>query len=144
MTDYGKRSKPVPPKALSPDALARWRKRERELLTHESESPGSQEAAPQEGHAAAAASAHPADPAGDHDRHGARHKTLMHGQVVFNDLMSTYDCTIRDLSETGALLRLHAPVEIPKAFMLRFGDGQVRQCKVRRRHALELGVEFVD
>jgi hypothetical protein len=29
-------------------------------------------------------------------------------------------------------------------FMLRFGDGRVRRCTVRRRNALELGVEFLD
>jgi hypothetical protein len=155
MTDYGKRKTPVPAKPLSPEALARWRSRERERLSHEHEGHEhesreheghGQDGPENEGHEAAPPADAPDHAAGegDHGRHADRHMTLIHGQVVFNDLMSTYDCTIRDLSETGAKLKLHAPVQVPKAFLLRFGDGQVRRCKVRRRNALELGVEFLD
>ncbi len=145
MSEYGKRATPVPAKTLSAEALARWRSRERNLLSHQAEA---LEAGPAaiETPAAAPHSEAPAVAPGDdtHDRHAERHTTLIGAQVVFNDLMSTYDCTIRDLSETGAKLKLHAPVQVPKAFLLRFGDGKVRRCKVRRRNALELGVEFLD
>lgn len=150
MTDYGKRKTPVPAKPLSPEALARWRSRERERLSHEHDGPENQdhqnEGHRDESHEAVSPADAPDHAAGEdvHGRHADRHMTLIHGQVVFNDLMSTYDCTIRDLSETGAKLKLHAPVQVPKAFLLRFGDGQVRRCKVRRRNALELGVEFLD
>lgn len=141
MSEYGKRLAPVVARTLSPEALARWRSRARNIL---SETP----AAADEGNGAAGPStavpqsAAPADAA--QRRHGLRQKTLIGAQVVFNDLMSTYNCTVRDLSETGARLKLNAPVQVPPAFMLRFSDGRVRQCKVRRRNALELGVEFLD
>jgi hypothetical protein len=144
MTDYGKRKTPVPAKPLSPEALARWRSRERERLSHEHDGPEN-EGHQTESHEATPPADSPDHAPGEdpHGRHADRHMTLIHGQVVFNDLMSTYDCTIRDLSETGAKLKLHAPVQVPKIFLLRFGDGQVRRCKVRRRNALELGVEFL-
>ncbi|GAB2178368.1 PilZ domain-containing protein [Dongia sp. agr-C8] len=146
MSEYGKRATPVPVKALSSEALARWRSRERKLLSHEAEDHDAAPPATPEPPAAAAHSEAPASDAADpaHERHAERHMTLIGAQVVFNDLMSTYDCTIRDLSETGAKLKLHAPVQVPKAFLLRFGDGKVRRCKVRRRNALELGIEFLD
>ena len=71
-------------------------------------------------------------------------KTLIGGKVVFDDMMTVYDCTICDLSEGGARVKLNAPVQLPQVFMLRFNDGRIRQCKLRRRYGLELGVEFLD
>jgi hypothetical protein len=144
VSEYGKRTAPVAAKALSPEALARWRSRARTIL-HPTESDAGHEAAAESD----APVPHAIDPHEDADdaaqrRHAIRQKTLIGAQVVFNDLMSTYNCTVRDLSETGARVKLNAPVQVPQAFMLRFSDGRVRQCKVRRRNALELGIEFLD
>jgi hypothetical protein len=141
--EYGKRSVPVAAKGLSPEALARWRSRERSLLSHApaAHEGGSLAETPAPASQSAAASGGAADAA--QRRHATRQKTLIGAQVVFNDLMSTFNCTIRDLSDTGARIKLNAPVQIPQAFILRFGDGRVRQCKVRRRNALELGIEFL-
>jgi hypothetical protein len=124
--------------------LERWRSRARTLLNHES--PAGAESVSGESPAAAALAVIVADAPADaaHRRHAVRQKTLIGAQVVFNDLMSTFNCTIRDLSETGARVKLNAPVQVPPAFMLRFSDGRIRRCKVRRRNALELGVEFLD
>ena len=47
-------------------------------------------------------------------------------------------------SDGGARVKLNAPVQVPQVFLLRFADSRVRRCKVRRRNALELGVEFLD
>lgn len=136
MSEYGKRSTPVAAKVLSPETLERWRSRARGLL-------GDGASVPTEsGSATAPETAAPADAA--QRRRSARQKTLIGGQVVFNDMMSTYDCTIRDLSDSGARLKLNAPVQVPPVFILRFAGGQVRRCKLRRRVALELGVEFLD
>jgi hypothetical protein len=141
VSGYGKRATPVVGKTLPSDILERWRSRERALLNHETE--GQEPAAPAQ---SAVPEARAPDGTADHAqrRQAARQKTLIGAQVVFNDLMSTYNCTVRDLSETGARLKLNAPVQVPQAFMLRFGDGRVRQCKVRRRNALELGIEFLN
>ena len=144
MSEYGKRTTPVVPKALSQEALERWRSRERELLSHhDAADANAGTAAPV---APPEAEAVPPAAAGDgtQKRRAVRHKTLIGGKVVFNDLMSVYDCAIRDLSDTGALVKINAPVQVPPVFILKFGNGQVRRCKVRRRIALELGVEFLD
>ena len=127
MHEFGKRSVPVASKPLSPEDLARWRIHAREVFSH----------------AEPSAAGDAATGRAQERRHAGRHKTLMKGQVVFNDMMSTFDCSVRDLSPTGAHLKLHAPVEIPQAFLLRLSDGSVHQCKVIRRNALELGVEFL-
>jgi hypothetical protein len=142
VSEYGKRAVPVAAKVLSSEVLERWRNRERNLLSH-----GALAAAPD-----SAAAESPvtvprptvaADPAQQRSR-AKRQRTLIGAKVVFNDLMSVYDCTIRDLSDSGARVKLNAPVQIPPSFMLRFSDGRIRRCKVRRRNALELGIEFLD
>jgi hypothetical protein len=128
MHEFGKRSVPVNSKPLSPEDLARWRIHAREVFSHM----GPEHA--------------PAETAMPHTperRHSERHKTLIKAQVVFNDMMSTFDCSVRDLSAIGAHLKLHAPVEVPQAFLLRLSDGSIHQCKVTRRNALELGVVFI-
>jgi hypothetical protein len=136
---YGKRTTPVAGHGLSAEALERWRSRARSVLGD---------------HAPDAELDHaelpvvPSSPGVAADaaqrRKDARQKTLIGAKVVFNDMMSVYDCTIRDLSEHGARVKLNAPVQVPSTFMLRFHDGRIRQCKVRRRNALELGIEFLD
>ena len=47
------------------------------------------------------------------------------------------------MSDTGALIKLAAPAQLPAVFDLRLTDGRYYHCKVRRRTALELGVEFL-
>lgn len=141
VSDYGKRSVPVATKTLSPEVLARWRSRARDILNHETQAPGEDHG----GAESRAPAPHGSDAADAGQRRSAvRQRTLIGAKVVFNDLMSTFDCTVRDLSETGARVKLNAPVQVPASFLLRFGDGRVRQCKVRRRNALELGIEFLD
>jgi hypothetical protein len=142
VSEYGKRATPVVARTLSSEILERWRSRERALLNRKTES--DEPAVPAESAAAETPAA--TDATVDHAqrRHAVRQRTLIGAQVVFNDLMSTYNCTVRDLSATGARIKLNAPVQVPQAFMLRFSDGRIRQCKVRRRNALELGIEFLN
>ena len=128
MHEFGKRSVPVASKPLSAEDLARWRIHAREVLGHRDPSIEPESTAAHHG---------------PERRHADRHKTLIKAQVVFNDMMSTFDCTVRDLSASGAHLKLHAPVEVPQAFFLRLSDGSIHQCKVVRRNALELGIEFL-
>jgi len=130
MHEFGKRPMPVNSKPLSPEDLARWRIHAREVFSH---------MVPEAGHGHTAEAAMPHTP---ERRHAERHKTLIKSQVVFNEMMSTFDCTIRDLSASGAHLKLHAPLEVPQAFLLRLSDGSIHQCTVARRNALELGVAF--
>jgi len=79
----------------------------------------------------------------DH-RRTPRHKTLKGGRVVFNQGNSTIACTIRDLSDTGARLKVASSIGIPDGFTLVFDDQSAsRECLVRRRTPDTLGVEFV-
>jgi methyl-accepting chemotaxis protein len=55
------------------------------------------------------------------------------------------DCTIRDVSETGARVATKAPDQVPEQFILRLTkDGATRRlCKVVWRSDREVGVSFV-
>ena len=147
MAEYGKRSSPVVNKALSPEALERWRDRARQVLSNdnvapEADAPAPQPHTPQNVEAMAGAPETVVDMS--QRRRTVRQKTLIGGKVVSADLMSVYDCTVRDLSESGARVKLNAPVDITQVFTLRLSNGQMHRCKIRRRMGLELGVEFVD
>jgi hypothetical protein len=58
-------------------------------------------------------------PDADH-RSGRRQKQLKSGIIVLNDRRSTLACTIRDISETGARLKLGSVVNLPEDFELIF------------------------
>jgi hypothetical protein len=53
-------------------------------------------------------------------RKGRRQKQLKSGIIVLNDRRSTLACTIRDVSETGARLKLGSVVNLPLDFELIF------------------------
>lgn len=143
MSEYGKRSAPVAAK-LDLEIMERWRARARNLIDHPTSGTppaNDDDKMARQPHPVALAEA----AAEEAQRRGAqRQKTLIGAKVVFNDMMSTYDCVIRDLSETGARVKLNHSVQVPNAFMLRFSDGRIKHCKVKRRMALELGVAFID
>jgi hypothetical protein len=42
-------------------------------------------------------------------RRSSRNRTLLQGRVVFNNRFSLLDCTVRDLSETGAQIAFAHP-----------------------------------
>ena len=77
------------------------------------------------------------------NRAAPRRRTLKGGKIVINDGFSTFACTVRNLSETGALLRVASVVGIPDTFTLVMDDGSgSHACTVVRRRAEELGVQF--
>jgi hypothetical protein len=53
-------------------------------------------------------------------RRSARSRTLIGGKVIFNQRQSTLDCTVRNLSEDGALLVFPSSVVLPGLFELYF------------------------
>lgn len=78
-------------------------------------------------------------------RRSVRIKTLKEGLIVFKDMSSTINCTVRNISDHGAKLRFDGVFVIPEHFQLRIGaGGPLRQ--VRRIWHLknEVGVEFTD
>ena len=74
-----------------------------------------------------------------------RWRTVLKGRVVFNDQASVLDCTVRDLSQTGAQIHF-ADVSIPpQEFTLEIQSKDVRaQAGVVWSRGANHGIEFVD
>jgi hypothetical protein len=79
----------------------------------------------------------------EEQRAAHRMRTLKGGRIVINDGFSTFQCTIRNLSDTGARLKVASIIGIPESFELAMDDGRRFACKVAWRKAEELGVTFV-
>lgn len=75
-------------------------------------------------------------------RDASRHRVLKGGRIVINDGFSTYKCMVRNLSETGARLKVESIIGIPDSFQLVMDDGQKHACTVVWKTAAELGVKF--
>lgn len=77
----------------------------------------------------------------DH-RVAPRQRVLKGGRIVINDGFSTFQCTVRNLSETGARLKVAGVVGIPDAFELLMDDGRRFACTAKWKTEFEIGVEF--
>lgn len=76
-------------------------------------------------------------------RRSVRNRTLIGGKVIFNQRQSTLDCTIRNLSEDGALLVFPDSVALPELFELYFPvKRESRMVHSRWRDAERIGVSF--
>jgi hypothetical protein len=86
----------------------------------------------------------PFDPAADR-RRAQRLRAFKQGKIVFNHGYGTFDCTIRNLSDRGAMLTLSETAGVPDHFELRLEAAHpVRHCVVRWRTAEHIGVAFED
>ena len=65
----------------------------------------------------------------DDHRGDPRRRTLLTGQVVFKYRNTILDCTIRDVSEGGALLRFRSVVQLPDLFELHLNRGGALLCE---------------
>jgi hypothetical protein len=68
-----------------------------------------------------------------------RHRVLKGGRIHFGG--GTIDCTIRNVSETGAALDVASQLGIPTEFTLE-ADGAHRPCRVVWRKEKRIGVTF--
>ncbi len=67
----------------------------------------------------------------------------MRGLIVTNGLNSTTECTIRNLSPTGALLRVEGLSSPPDQFeLLLIRTGERRRAEVRWQNGSDIGVRF--
>ncbi len=72
-----------------------------------------------------------------------RSRTLKTARIVFNLGRSVFDCTIRNLSPSGALIQVQSVVGIPEQFEIVIDDGAARRpCNVRWRTGRLMGVHF--
>jgi hypothetical protein len=75
----------------------------------------------------------------DDHRIAPRHRVLKGGRILFGG--GSIDCTVRNLSETGAALDVTSPLGIPTEFTLVTDNGQ-RHCRVVWRKEKRIGVTF--
>lgn len=77
----------------------------------------------------------------DEKRKSTRHRVLKAGKIAFSG--AVVDCTVRNLSETGAALDVVSSVGIPDRFTLIIVADRVRRpCCVAWRKATRIGVLF--
>lgn len=77
------------------------------------------------------------------NRIAPRMRALKGAKIIFENRMSTMDCTVRNISETGVKIALPAPTALPENFFLRMEDGREFRCVVRWRKLAEFGLEFL-
>ena len=85
----------------------------------------------------------PDQPEENDGRTSARKKTLRTGTIIFNHRMTTTECAVFDLSNTGARLRPLDFSNIPDQFELRVLFGDTYQCHVIHKTRDQIGVRFV-
>jgi hypothetical protein len=77
----------------------------------------------------------------DERRNNNRHRVLKAGTIEFGG--GGIDCTVRNLSDTGAALDVTSPVGIPQEFTLVVAaDGMHQHCTVVWRKEKRIGVRF--
>jgi hypothetical protein len=80
----------------------------------------------------------------DARRSHPRRRVLKSGTIAFNDRFSALPCTVRDLSETGAHLRVEGTINVPNTFLLIIDlDGLEANCEVLWRKDKDIGVRFL-
>ena len=81
--------------------------------------------------------------AAQNNRISARKRTLLGAKIIFNDGHSVYDCLVRNLSDTGAMIQIENPLAAPNTFDLQLSDNRVLACEVRWRKINSMGVQCV-
>lgn len=82
-------------------------------------------------------------PNSDDRRSNKRIKTLKTGQIIFDNKQCVMDCSVYDLSDTGARLRPNDLQILPEEFELKLSDGRSFACKVSYVRAPDVGVGFI-
>lgn len=76
------------------------------------------------------------------ERASDRRRVLKAGRIELKN-RSVIDCTVRNISRTGARLRVEESYWIPEHFTIDIpSEGLRRTCRVQWRNAVDLGVKF--
>ena len=75
----------------------------------------------------------------DEHRIAPRHRVLKGARIQFGG--GSIDCTVRNISETGAALEVTSPLGIPTEFTL-VTENEQRPCRVVWRKEKRIGVTF--
>lgn len=62
---------------------------------------------------------------------------------MFNNGSSTIDCVVRNISDSGALLRVEGAIRIPDTFDLLIDENERHACRVAWRKLDAIGVAFL-
>ena len=85
----------------------------------------------------------PAMQQGPESRRALRRKVLKGAKISFHNMMTSTDCTVRNLSDTGACLIVTSQVGVPDDFDLMLEcDRSVKRCHVEWRAGTKIGVSF--
>jgi len=72
----------------------------------------------------------------------SRNRVLKAGMIVFGG--AAINCTVRNLSDTGAMLEVESPLGIPRQFVLDIAADHLRRdCRLAWIQERRLGVVFV-
>jgi hypothetical protein len=72
-----------------------------------------------------------------------RARVLKGAKIVFKEGASIMDCTVRNISDTGACLNVASPIGIPAKFELILDDGRPRRtCRLAWQSTDRVGVVF--
>jgi hypothetical protein len=71
-----------------------------------------------------------------------RRRALKRARITFKGRCATIDCTVLNLSDVGACLKVESPIGIPDTFDLMLDHAPVRGCRVTWRKATQIGIEF--
>jgi hypothetical protein len=71
-----------------------------------------------------------------------RRRALKRARITFKGRCATIDCTVLNLSDLGACLKVESPIGIPDIFDLVLYNAPVRSCRVTWRSATQIGVAF--
>ena len=77
----------------------------------------------------------------ENKRVAARRRVLKTGYIVISDKAPKLECTIRNVSETGAALQVSPTIGIPTSFDAII-DGVRRHCRSVWRTDIKIGVAF--
>ncbi len=79
----------------------------------------------------------------DEKRIAVRRKVLKAVKIISMDMKTVLDCTIRDMSDTGAKLNVEVSAAIPKEFhFYLMSDNSIRDASLIWRRAGQIGVHF--
>lgn len=80
----------------------------------------------------------------DNKRRQQRQRTLRPGKIIYHNRTCVADCQIRDVSATGARIRVASTSHLPNHFELVVaGVPQPHLCEVRWRSPIEMGLKFI-
>jgi hypothetical protein len=71
-----------------------------------------------------------------------RKRALRGGRMVFNNASSTINCTLRNISDSGARLDVASVLGVPPVFDLKLEGQPSRSCEVVWRSSEAVGIAF--